>query len=70
MVYVVAEDGSFLTRPVRLGPRLYGYRVIREGLTGDETIVVNGLTRLRPGVIVDPKLVTLPPEATATETSQ
>jgi multidrug efflux system membrane fusion protein len=66
VVYVVADDGSFSTKPVRLGPRLYGYRVIREGLTGDETLVVNGLTRLRPGVIVDPKLVVLPPEAAGT----
>ncbi len=70
VVYVVAEDGSFTTKPVRLGPRLYGYRVIREGMTGDETIVVNGLTRLRPGVVVDAKLVTLPPEAASTENGQ
>jgi multidrug efflux system membrane fusion protein len=70
VVYVVAGDGSFTTKPVRLGPRLYGYRVIREGMTGDETIVVNGLTRLRPGVVVDPKMITLPPEAAATENGQ
>ncbi|CAN7697562.1 efflux RND transporter periplasmic adaptor subunit [Pararhizobium sp. LjRoot238] len=70
VVYVVAEDGSFTTKPVRLGPRLYGYRVIREGMTGDETIVVNGLTRLRPGVVVDPQMITLPPEAAATENGQ
>ncbi|WP_341487882.1 efflux RND transporter periplasmic adaptor subunit [Pararhizobium sp. A13] len=70
VVYVVAEDGSFSTKPVRLGPRLYGYRVIREGMTGDETIVVNGLTRLRPGVVVDPKMITLPPEAAAAENGQ
>ncbi len=70
IVYVVAEDGSVSTKQVRLGPRLYGYRVIREGLTGDETIVVNGLMRLRPGVIVDPTLVVLPPEAATTESDQ
>jgi RND family efflux transporter MFP subunit len=70
IVYVVAEDGSVSTKQVRLGPRLYGYRVIREGLTGDETIVVNGLMRLRPGVIVDPTLVVLPPEAATTESGQ
>lgn len=70
VVYVVAEDGSFTTKPVRIGPKLYGYRVIREGMTGDETIVVNGLMRLRPGVIVDPKLVVLPPEAVAVENGQ
>lgn len=70
VVYVVNEDGSFTTKPVRLGPTLYGYRVIRSGMTGDETIVVNGLPRLRPGVIVEPTMVTLPPEAAGTESSQ
>lgn len=70
VVYVVADDGTFSTKQVRLGPRLYGYRVIREGLKGDETIVVNGLTRLRPGVVLDPTLVTLPPEAATAENGQ
>lgn len=70
VVYVVADDGTFSTKQVRLGPRLYGYRVIREGLIGDETLVVNGLTRLRPGVTVDPTLVVLPPEAVTTENGQ
>ncbi|RVL71017.1 efflux transporter periplasmic adaptor subunit, partial [Sinorhizobium meliloti] len=63
IVYVVGEDGSVATKPVRLGPRLHGYRVIRSGLTGDETVVVNGLMRVRPGVKVKPELVVLPPEA-------
>ena len=44
-------------KPVRTGPRIDGYRVIREGLTGDETIVVNGLMRVRPGVKVKPEMV-------------
>ena len=55
-------QGTVSAKPVRLGPRLHGYRVIREGLTGDETIVINGLMRVRPGVKVKPELVTLPPE--------
>lgn len=48
VVYVVGEDGSVATKPVRLGPRLHGYRVIRSGLTGEETIIVNGIMRARP----------------------
>jgi multidrug efflux pump subunit AcrA (membrane-fusion protein) len=48
-------------KPVRLGPRIDGYRVIRDGLKGDETLVVNGLMRVRPGLQVEPKLTTLPP---------
>lgn len=63
VVYVVGEDGSVTAKPVRLGPRLHGYRVIRSGMTGDETIVVNGLMRVRPGVKVKPELVVLPQEA-------
>jgi RND family efflux transporter MFP subunit len=62
IVYVVDAEGTVSAKPIRLGPRLYGYRVVREGLTGDETIVVNGLMRVRPGAKVTPQLVTLPPE--------
>ncbi|MDR6632492.1 RND family efflux transporter MFP subunit [Phyllobacterium sp. 1468] len=70
VVFVVAEDGTVTSKPVRPGPKLYGYRVIREGLTGDEIIVVNGLMRVRPGGKVKPELVQLPPEAKTAEASQ
>ena len=63
IVYVVDSEGNVSTKPVRTGPRTHGYRVIREGLTGDETVIVNGLMRVRPGVKVKPEVVTLPPEA-------
>ena len=47
-----------------VGPRIDGYRVIREGLKGDETIVINGLMRVRPGVQGRrPDAQTLPPVA-------
>ena len=77
IVYVVGEDGSVTTKPVRPGPRLYGYRVIREGLTGDETIIINGLMRARPGAKVTPQMTELPkdradgaPEAAGLEAAQ
>lgn len=60
IVYEVTGDGSVVTKPVRLGPKLHGYRVIRSGMTGDETIVVNGLMRARPGTKVKPEMVQLP----------
>jgi multidrug efflux system membrane fusion protein len=65
VVYVVAADNTISLQPVRVGSRIDGYRSIREGLKGDETIVVNGLMRVRPGIKVDPKLTTLPPVAVA-----
>jgi multidrug efflux system membrane fusion protein len=63
IVFVVDAEGTVSAKPVRTGPRIDGYRVIREGLTGEETIVINGLVRVRPGVKVKPELVTLPPRA-------
>jgi hypothetical protein len=39
--------------------------VIREGLKGDEMIVIDGLMRVRPGVKVTPKPTTLPPTRSA-----
>ncbi|MGO4198235.1 efflux RND transporter periplasmic adaptor subunit [Rhizobium sp. YAF28] len=64
VVYVVGSDGTVSTKPVRPGPRLYGYRVIREGLDGTETIIVNGLIRARPGAKVTPQMTELPKERT------
>lgn len=63
VVYVVDTAGNVTPKSVRLGPKLFGYRVIRDGMTGDETIIVNGLMRIRPGVKVAPQLIELPQEA-------
>ena len=63
IVYAVDEEGKVAAKQVRPGPRIDGYRVIRDGLTGKETIVVNGLMRVRPGITVAPQMVELPPVA-------
>ncbi|ACI56374.1 efflux RND transporter periplasmic adaptor subunit [Rhizobium acidisoli] len=77
VVYVVDAQGKVSTKPVRPGPRLYGYRVIREGLDGTETIIVNGLMRARPGSTITPQMTELPrerqdtpPEAANAESGQ
>ena len=61
IIWVVADDNTVSPRVVRPGPRIDGYRLIREGLTGDETIVVSGLQRVRPGAKVAPQPKELPP---------
>lgn len=61
VVYVLGPDNIVTSKPVRPGPRLYGYRVVREGLAGDEQIVVEGVVRVRPGAKVTPVSVELPP---------
>jgi RND family efflux transporter MFP subunit len=66
-VYVVGQDGTVSQKVVRPGPRYDGYRIVRSGLTGDETIIVNGTQRARFGKVT-PQQTTLPPvrEAAAT----
>lgn len=54
-VLVVGEDGVARRRSVKLGPLFEGYRIVREGVTGDEWIVVRGQARIRPGQTVEPK---------------
>lgn len=61
VVYTVSNDNIVSMQPVRPGPRIDGYRVIRTGLKGDETIVVNGIMRVRPGSKVTPQMSILPP---------
>ena len=63
IVYVVAEDGAVSPKPVTVGSKIDGYRLVRAGLTGEETIAVNGLVRIRPGIKVTPQATTLPPVA-------
>lgn len=48
-VMVAGQDGTVGIRPVEVGPRIAGFRVIRSGLKGDEQVIVNGLMRARPG---------------------
>jgi RND family efflux transporter MFP subunit len=61
IVLVVGEDGTVAPKVIRPGPREDGYRVVRQGLTGEESIVINGLQRARPGTKVTPNMTTLPP---------
>lgn len=51
-VWVVSEDGKVTYRPITLGPLERGLRVVREGLTEGDKVVVRGLQRIRPGAAV------------------
>jgi membrane fusion protein, multidrug efflux system len=58
-VYVVGKDHKIEYRRVSTGPVLDGLRVINDGLTASDIIVVNGLQRVRPGVEVAPTTVAM-----------
>ncbi|MNT39998.1 Efflux pump periplasmic linker BepF [compost metagenome] len=58
-VLVVDKASKLVYREVELGPNYEGLRVIRKGLKPGESIVVNGLQRVRPGDTVQPKTVAM-----------
>ncbi len=64
-VYVVTPDNKVEQRFVVLGPLVGDVRVIREGLSKDDKVVVNGLMRVRPGITVSPQTAAAPAPAGA-----
>jgi RND family efflux transporter MFP subunit len=54
-VYVVNAEKKVEFRPVKIGPIIDGLRVVKEGLKPGEQVIVEGLLRVRPGVVVDAK---------------
>jgi RND family efflux transporter MFP subunit len=60
LVWVVDGEGKAQYRPVKIGPLIDGLRVVREGVTADDWVVVAGLQRVRPGIQVDAQRETIP----------
>jgi len=58
-VLLLGADNKVEYRPVELGPLVDGLRVVRSGLKPGDTIVVNGLMRVRPGMQVNPQLIAM-----------
>lgn len=57
-VYAVSPDDVANPKYVTLGSVVDGMRVITDGLDSDDTVVVNGLMRVRPGTKVSPQQAT------------
>ncbi len=53
-VYVVTPDGGVEERPVRVGPAIENFRLIREGLKPGEQVVYEGLQKIRADGKVTP----------------
>lgn len=58
-VWVVGADGKVEHRTVKLGPLNGGLRVVRDGLTTADRIVVRGLQRVRPGAVVAAQTISM-----------
>lgn len=58
-VYVVDADHKVSYRTVKIGRITDGLRVVLEGLSPGEQVVVNGIQRVHPGSIVQPQIVAM-----------
>ena len=58
-VYVVDAENKVSYRQVKVGRLTDGLRIVEEGLQPGENVIVNGLQRVHPGVVVAPEKVAM-----------
>jgi len=58
-VYVVDGDNKVSYRTVKIGRLTDGLRIVQEGLTSGEKVVINGMQRIHPGSVVQPEVVAM-----------
>ena len=58
-VLVVDGDNKVAYRTVKVGRIADGLRIVTEGLAPGESVVVNGLQRVRPGAVIAPQKVAM-----------
>jgi RND family efflux transporter MFP subunit len=59
VVMTVAPDGTIVPKPVETGGLHHGLRVIRSGLETTDSVVIDGIVRVRPGAKVTPAAGTI-----------
>lgn len=54
LVYVVSKDNKATPRPVEIGAKVEGLRIVRDGLAPTDLVIIAGLGQLQPGASVKP----------------
>ena len=67
---LVMEGDKPAYRSVELGPTIEGLRIVRSGLNKEDTIVVKGLQRVRPGSPVAPETIPMASKETLAALAQ
>jgi multidrug efflux system membrane fusion protein len=57
-VYVVNEDNKTAYREVVIGDSIEGSRIVHSGLKSGDKVIVRGLMRVQPDMLVEPKVLT------------
>lgn len=63
LVYVVSKDNKATPRPVEVGAKVEGLRIIRDGLAPTDRVIIAGMGMLQPGMPVTPKKGETKPDA-------
>ena len=58
-VFTIDANREVSRTDVVTGSKVMGYQAIQSGLTGDVEVIIKGLQRIRPGLVVDAETVTL-----------
>ncbi|AMZ70319.1 MULTISPECIES: multidrug efflux RND transporter periplasmic adaptor subunit MexE [Pseudomonas] len=69
-VLVMDAENKPAYRAVELGPKIEGLRIVRSGLSKNDTIIVKGLQRARPGAPVTPETVPMASDETIAALAQ
>lgn len=57
-VYVVGADNKVIMKEIKLGQKVGRLIMVNGGLTGEETLVVEGVGKMRQGALVEPQPMT------------
>jgi RND family efflux transporter MFP subunit len=60
-VWVLDQEDQAVYRPIVTGPLLDGLRVVREGLSPDDRVVINGMMSVKNGIKVNPQIGEMTP---------
>jgi RND family efflux transporter MFP subunit len=59
VVMTVSSNGTIVPKPVKIGGLHHGLRVIRGGLAATDSVVIDGIVRVKPGATVTPTAGTI-----------
>ena len=62
----VDDKDTATYRSIKTGPIIDGLRVVREGLKESDHVLVSGLMTARPGLRVQPQMVSMAPTNSST----
>lgn len=57
-VMVIGEDNKVKAKPVTLGRKFGSFWLVKDGLSAEDVVVVEGLTKIQEGAVVEAKIVT------------